>query len=48
MIADLGFILHWSLTELEACDWERLCHYHSLAMERFEISAKLHGAEVKT
>jgi hypothetical protein len=47
-MADLGFILHWNLTELEACPWDRLMAYHGLAIDRFEISAKLHGAEVKT
>jgi hypothetical protein len=43
VIADIGFILHWPLSDLEDCDWRELLDYHRLAMERFQITMKMAG-----
>lgn len=41
MIADIAFVFHWSLTELDNTDWDDLLAWHRLAMERFEIQMKM-------
>jgi hypothetical protein len=47
MMADLAFIFHWSLRDMEEIDLEELKIYHALAQKRFEIEARMHGCEVK-
>jgi hypothetical protein len=43
VIADIGFVFHWPLSDLEDCDWRELLDYHRLAMERFRITMKMAG-----
>lgn len=47
MIADIAMVFHWSYSDLRQMRWDELQAWHSEAVERFKIQAKIAGAQIK-